>query len=137
MSPASYLTAPPRGVSKSLAPLAPRVTIGAVYDWVIYGALIASGVVLALATVRLVTQVLRTWRDFKRTRRRLVKELDRFTASAEALAEKIAAAEGGTARAEESVARLRVSLARLKVLTDAIDEVDATFGRFAVLSALK
>ena len=107
------------------------------YDWVIYGALIASGVVLALATVRLVTQVLRTWRDFKRTRRRLVKELDRVTASAEALAEKIAAAEGGTARAEESIARLRVSLARLKVLTDAIDEVDATFGRFAVLSAVR
>ena len=53
------------------------VTIRDVVDWFIYGALIAGGVVLALATARLVTQLLKTWRDFKRLRRRLVRELDR------------------------------------------------------------
>ena len=121
----------------SLAPLAPAVTIRDVSDWLIYGALVASGVALALTAARLVTQVMRTWREFKRTRRKLVKELDRLSASAAAAAEKIAATEAGSARVEESLARLRVSLARLKVLTDALDEMEATFGRYVFLSALK
>jgi len=102
-----------------------------VVDWFIYGALIAGGVALALATARLVTQALKTWRDFKRLRRHLVRELDRVTAGAEAAAEKIAATETHTHRLEQSLGRLNLSIARLRVLTDAIDEVDATFGRSA------
>jgi 3-deoxy-D-manno-octulosonic-acid transferase len=102
-----------------------------VYDWFIYGALIAAGVALALATARLVTQVLRTWRDLKRLRRRLVKELDHIAASAEAIAEKMAATEKLTHRLEKSLGRLNVSIARLRVLTDALDEVDSNFGRAA------
>jgi hypothetical protein len=102
-----------------------------VVDWFIYGALIAGGVVLGLATVRLVTQLLKTWRDFKRLRRRLVRELDRVATGAEAAAEKIAATETRTHRLEQSLGRLNLSIARLRVLTDAIDEVDATFGRAA------
>jgi uncharacterized membrane protein YcjF (UPF0283 family) len=100
-------------------------------DWVVYGALIASAVVLGAAVARLVTQGLRTWRDFKRMRRHLVKELDRVTASAEAMAEKLAATETVTAHLERSLARLHVSIARLRVLTDALDEVDRTIGRAA------
>ena len=101
------------------------------YDWFIYGALIAGGVALAFATVRLVTHALGTWRDFKRLRRHLVRELDRVATSAEAAAEKMAATETRTHRLEQSLGRLNVSIARLRVLTDAIDEVDATFGRGA------
>jgi hypothetical protein len=102
-----------------------------VYHWFIYGALIAGGVALAVATVRLVTQALKTWRDFKRLRRHLVRELERVAAGAEAAAEKIAATETRTHRLEQSLGRLNLSIARLRVLTDAIDEVDTTFGRAA------
>jgi 3-deoxy-D-manno-octulosonic-acid transferase len=109
----------------------PTVTIRDVYDWFIWGALIAGGVTLALATARLVTQMLRTWRDFKRVRRHLVRELDRVATSAEAAVEKMAATETRTHRLEQSLGRLNMSIARLRVLTDAIDEVDATFGRAA------
>jgi 3-deoxy-D-manno-octulosonic-acid transferase len=114
-----------------LAPVTPTVTIRDVYDWFIWGALIAGGVTLALATARLVTQMLRTWRDFKRVRRHLVRELDRVATSAEAAVEKMAATETRTHRLEQSLGRLNMSIARLRVLTDAIDEVDATFGRAA------
>ena len=100
-------------------------------DWLIYGALIAAGVVLAFATARLVTQLLKTWRDFKRLRRHLVRELDRVATSAESAAEKMAATETRTHRLEQSIGRLNVSIARLRVLTAALDEVDATFGRSA------
>ena len=131
MSPASYLAAPPRGVDRILAPCVPPVTIRDVYDWLIWGALIAGGVALGLATARLVTQMLRTWRDFKRLRRRIVRELDRIATGAETAAEKIAATETLTQRLEQSLARLNVSIARLRVLTDALDEVDSTFGRGA------
>ena len=131
MSPASYLAAPPRDVDGILAPVSRRLRSGTVYDWFIYGALIAGGVVLAFATVRLVTQALKTWRDFKRLRRHLVRELDRVATSAEAAAEKMAATETRTHRLEQSLGRLNVSIARLRVLTDAIDEVDTTFGRGA------
>jgi hypothetical protein len=131
MSPASYLAAPPRDVDGILAPATPAVTIRNVYEWFIRGALIAGGVVLGLATARLVTQALKTWRDFKRLRRHLVRELDRVATSAEAAAEKIAATETRTHRLEQSIARLNVSIARLRILTDALDEVDATFGRGA------
>ena len=131
MSLASYLTAPPRDVGRSLAPFPPPVTILDVYDWFIWGALIAGGVAIALAIVRLVRQSLQTWRDFKRLRRQLVRELDRVALGAEVAAEKLAATETLSHRLEQSLARLQISIARLRILTDALDEVDSTFGRAA------
>ena len=101
------------------------------YDWAIYAALIAGGVALAISTVRLVKQSLETWRDLKRLRRKLVRELDHVTFGAEVAAEKLAATEALSQRLERSLGRLNVSIARLRILTDALDEVDAQFGRAA------
>ena len=104
------------------------------YDWAIWAALIAGAVALGIGIARLVTQIAGTWRQFKRTRRHLIKELDRVTAGAEAMAAKLAATEDVTGRLEASLERLRVSLARLKVLTDALDEVDAMVRRVGWLT---
>jgi mevalonate kinase len=105
-----------------------------VYDWAIWAALIAGGVALGIAIARLVAQIAGTLRQFKRTRRHLIKELDRVTAGAEAMAANLAVTEDVTGRLEASLARLQVSLARLKVLTDALDEVDAKVRRIGWLS---
>ena len=107
------------------------VTIRGVYDWAIWAALIAGGVALGIAIARLVAQISGTWRQFKRTRRHLVKELDRLTAGLETMTVKLAATETVTERLERSLARLQVSLARLQVLRNAIDEIDTALERRA------
>ena len=104
------------------------------YDWAIWAALIAGAVALGFGVARLVAKISGTWRQFKRTRRHLLKELDRVTSGAEALAAKLAATEDVTGRLEGSLERLQVSLARLRVLTDALDEVDATVRRVGWLT---
>jgi len=105
-----------------------------VYDWAIWAALIAGGVAIGISIARLVTQISGTWRQFKRTRRHLLKELERLTAGTEAMAAKLEATEDATGRLETSLRRLQVSLARLGVLTDALDEVDAMLRRVAWLA---
>jgi 3-deoxy-D-manno-octulosonic-acid transferase len=97
-------------------------------DWTIYGALIAGFLALVAAVAFLAVRALQAWRDFKRLRRRAVKELDVFSALAEETAERAARA-GDQPRLVASVDRLRVSLARLAVLRGALDEVDDTFAR--------
>jgi hypothetical protein len=128
MSPASYLTAPPRGVGPIVATL---VTIVPMWDWAIWGALI----VVALAgTAALVLFALRTrqaWRDARDTPRDVLSRLDEFSRQAEAVAEKVAAASDTTGELEASVERLRVSLAQLAVLRAALDEATGTVGRVA------
>jgi hypothetical protein len=125
MSPASYLTAPPRGVYPDCSTL---VTLVSMWDWAIWAALVLVTVAGIAAFGLLVMRSLETWRAFKQTRRAVVGGLDEFATQAEAVADKLAAA-GDTAELQESVRRLRVSLARLDVLRAALDEVDATVGR--------
>ena len=100
------------------------------YEWLIYGALIASFVAVGIAAGRLVVRVSHTWRGFKRLRRQLYKELDHLDARGRH------AREQGRVRrrhapARRGVARLRVSLARLQVLRNALDEVQGMFRRVA------
>ena len=120
---------PRRGPNSSTGGSA--VTIRDVYDWAIWAALIAGAVALGIGIARLVAQISGTWRQFRRTRRHLVKELDRLTAGLETMAAKLASTETVTERLEASLARLQVSLAQLQVLRNAIDEVDEAIERRA------
>jgi hypothetical protein len=128
MSPASYLAAPPRVASASVAPGTTIVHV----DWTIYGALIAGGLALAAGTAFVVVRALETWRRFKRLRRQLAKSLQALADTAErasAAAERVS--DQGVL--EQSLARLRVTLARFNLLRAALDEVDDTFRRLAVV----
>jgi biopolymer transport protein ExbB/TolQ len=102
------------------------------WDWLIWGALIAAGLATIGALALLVVRILQAWRDFKRSRRHLVRALDRVSESAERAARKAEAA-GDTRELQQSVARLRRSLAQLDVLRAAADEAQATLGRFTGL----
>ena len=90
-------------------------------DWAAYGALIGAALAMAGAFAWLAIRTLRTWRDFKRVRRALLRELDRVAEAAERTA---AAAEraGDTGELGVALARLRVTLARFAVLRAALDE---------------
>jgi hypothetical protein len=101
------------------------------WDWAIWAALILVVVTGIAALTLLVRRSLTAWRAFKDVGGEILRRLDDFTARAEEVADKAAAADNGTAEAQESLARLRVSLARLAVLRAAIDEVDHMFGRIA------
>ena len=101
------------------------------WDWAIWAALIIV-VVTGISTFTLLVQrSLKAWRAFKDVGREVIHRLDDFTAKAEQVAERVAAADDGTVEVQESLGRLRVSLARLAVLRDAIDEVDHLFGGVA------
>jgi len=101
-------------------------------DWTIYGALIAGGLALAAGTAFVVVRALETWRRFKRLRRQLAKSLQALADTSErasAAAERVS----DQGELEQSLARLRVTLARFNVLRAALDEVDDTFRRLAVV----
>jgi hypothetical protein len=102
------------------------------WDWTIWGALIAGTAAFCGATTLLAVRSLRTWRDLKRLRRKLTRELGHLAEAAELTAEKTAAL-GDTAEVERSVARLRRSIAQLNVLRGAVDEAQSTFARATVL----
>jgi hypothetical protein len=102
------------------------------WNWLIYGALIAGAVAVVAASGFLAVRILQGWRMLKRLRRHLAKELERLADLGDATADKIAAA-SDTAEIEASVSRLRTSLARLAVLRAAIDEVRGTFGPLAAV----
>ena len=130
MSPASYLTAPPRVAAPIVAPLfRSLVTIAPMWDWAIWGALIVAALAVGTASALLARRALRGWRDVKDARLDVVRRLDDLSAKVEATAERVAAA-GDTGELQESVGRLRVSLAQLAVLRAALDEAhDDTVGR--------
>jgi hypothetical protein len=100
------------------------------WDWAVWGALIAGALAVLGGLALLVVRILQAWRDFKRGRRRLFRGLDELSAKGAATADAAAAA-GGSEELQESLARLRGSLARLAVLRSALDEAESTFGRIA------
>jgi|SRR5579875_1710433 len=106
------------------------------WDWVVWGALIAGAAAVAAALGFAVVRAQRAWRDFKRARRRLFRALDTLLTTAERLAENAAGATD-TRGLQASVARLRRSLARLAVLREAVDEARDTVGRFTAVMPRK
>jgi hypothetical protein len=101
------------------------------WDWAIWAALILVAVAGIASLTLLVQQSLKAWRALRDVGGEIVHGLDGFTAKAEEVADKIAAADDGTVEVQESLGRLRVSLARLAVLREAIDEADRLFGGVA------
>jgi hypothetical protein len=94
------------------------------WNWAIYGALLASALLVTGALLLLAVRVLQGWRDVKRLRRHVSRDLDRLFARVETFAEK-ATHVADTSRLETSFARLRESLARLAILRAAFDEATA------------
>jgi hypothetical protein len=130
MSPASYLAAPPRAVAEIVAAVFGAATIRGVWDWAIYGALIAGFLAGMGALALLLVRVLGAWRAFKRLRRGIGRELERLADLGEATADKLGTATDST-KLDGSLARLRVGLARFAVLRAALDEAQDTFRRLA------
>ena len=95
------------------------------WDWLIWSGLIAGAIAAISGLVNLVIRMLQAWRDFKRTRRHLVRALDRVTESAERAAVKAEAAD--SVELQRSLRRLQRSLAQLHVLRIAAEEAQATF----------
>jgi hypothetical protein len=102
------------------------------WDWAVWGALIAGGLAGVAALGLLARRALEAWRGLDEIRHAVVRGLDDLASSGEAVADKVAAA-GDTAELQESLGRLRHSLARLAVLRAAIAEAQDTFGRITVL----
>ena len=101
-------------------------------DWAVYAALTVAVLAVVAAAVFVCVRSLQAWRDFKRFRRQLGRELDQLADAGERTA---AAAERATGSAEltASADRLRRSLTRLAILRSAIDEATGTVTRFTAL----
>ena len=98
------------------------------WDWAVWGALIAAGIAGIATLVLLGARARGAWRQARDTRREVVRRLDEFASKAEATTEKIAAA-GETGELGDSLGRLRSSLAELAVLRAALGEAQDTVER--------
>ena len=129
MSPASYLTAPPRVAAKIVAPREPPDTLVTMAGMTLLDWLSLAFLVLALVgsiTVA-VLRALRTWRTFKGFSSAAGAAVERVTATA-ADAERHAVALGDNGeRLNAAVARLQESLAHLAVLRAAAADARAVF----------
>ncbi|HEU5243605.1 MAG TPA: hypothetical protein VFU33_04320 [Gaiellaceae bacterium] len=101
------------------------------WDWAIWAALILVVAAGTASLTLLARRSLTAWRAFKDVGPEILHGLDGFTAKAEAVADKVAAAGDATVEVQESLGRLRISLARLAVLRDALDEADQMLGSVA------
>jgi hypothetical protein len=132
MSPASYLTAPPRVAGRNCSTGFPHGYDPGVWNWAIYGALIVGFLAGCAAIAYLVVRALEAWRALKRLRRGLGRELERLADLGEVTADKLGAATDSE-KLESSLSGLRVGLARFAVLRRALDEAQDTFKRFALV----
>jgi hypothetical protein len=116
MSPASYLTAPPRVAAASIAP----VSIASVA--LFWSSLALATLVGIASTAFVAVRGLRLYRDARTFAADAGVAAEVLSRSADALGSRAAAE---TEQLEHSIARLRVSTARLSILLDAISQVRA------------
>src|SRR5437763_8260673 len=117
MSPASYLTAPPRVAGRSIARLASHLVL--VVLWIALGiAVVASAVGLFSAG----RAGLQAWRDLRRAGGALSAALADLATRLERFSDGVAATSGHSPELQASTAGLQASLARLAVLRAAVDE---------------
>jgi hypothetical protein len=99
------------------------------WDWIVWAALAVAVLAGIGALARLVVVALRGWRDLKRSRRAVFKELDRVAAAAEAAGTHAAALGDDSERLSRSLVSLAASRRRLAVLQSALDEATDAVGR--------
>jgi biopolymer transport protein ExbB/TolQ len=119
MSPASYLTAPPRVAAASLPKAV--VTIAAVpwWTWVSLGVFLAVSVSAAFAAAAL---AFRTFRAVRRVQAQLLAAVERLAEDADALAVRVEQAGARVEEAERLFAAVQRSAERLGVLKWALGE---------------
>jgi hypothetical protein len=118
MSPASYLAAPPRDARVNCSTV---VTIRSMWNWFVYAALTVGALATLGALALLAVRVLQAWRNLKRLRRHVARELYRLADLGEATATKVEHA-ADTEELNRSLASLRISLAQMAVLREAFAE---------------
>ena len=124
MSPASYLTAPPRVATPIVAQVASACRVASIAAVLLFWLALAVSVLLVVGSVVFVTlKGIETFRAFKRLNRSAGPALARIEATSAEIERRLSQAEARGARLEASLARLRRSRAELKVLTSAFDEV--------------
>ena len=139
MSPASYLTAPPRVAYLSIAlenvlktqlrrGLAPRVaSIGRVIAF--WAALAVLVVAFVGGLVFAVVRVLELRRTLKSLRRALAAELKRIARSGERTAGELEAATQALERLQVSLVRFRTAYARIRLVRSVLAEAEAVLAR--------
>src|SRR5437870_11668875 len=121
MSPASYLTAPPR-VAAAIVAACTRASIGAMWTSIYLAALAIFVVAFVGGAVLVAVRVLQFLRTFKAVRRAVFNGLDRVAEAAERASGRASGLAGDDAL-PGALARLRRSNARLAVLRAAVTEV--------------
>jgi len=97
------------------------------WDWIVLAAVLVGAIGILAALVHLAVRVLQAWRDLKRLRRHVAKELDRLADRLEALTDTAGRASDPT-RLEERLDHLHATLGRFAVLRAALDEVTDAVG---------
>ena len=129
MSPASYLTAPPRVAGASIASRKSRARAGydRVMPFVIVSAVVsvlAFGAAAAFAVVR----GLALWRGFRSFSGQLGEALDHVSQAGERASEKASTLGDGNEALTPSLERLATSRAQLSVVLAAVSDVRASLG---------
>ena len=125
MSPASYLTAPPRVAGGSIALVRYDRDVSAV----LWGALAFCILVVVASLAGLALLGWRGWRQLKALRAGLLASLEELGDSVAAVEERLASVETKSVDLQQSSERLSESLARARVLVGAAKEVGDLVGR--------
>jgi hypothetical protein len=125
MSPASYLTAPPRVAASSIAPSRYDRRMSAV----LWGAVAFCVFVVAATLAGLALLAWRGWRQFNAFRSGMLKALDELMESVDAVERRLAGVESKNSELQSAIARLSRSLAQARVLVAAAQEVGDLVGR--------
>jgi hypothetical protein len=103
------------------------------WDWLVWVALAVAVLAGVGSLARVFVVALRAWRDLKRSRRAVFKELDRVAAAAEAAGTHAAALGVDSERLSRSLAQLAASRRRLAVLQSALDDATGAVGRITAV----
>jgi uncharacterized coiled-coil protein SlyX len=125
MSPASYLTAPPRVAAGSIA----RARYDRDVSEVLWAAVAFCLLAVTATFAGLAVLAIRGWRQFKALRRGLLAALGELTASLGAVEQRLGVLEARSAELQRALERLSRSLAQARVLARAAGEVGELAGR--------
>jgi hypothetical protein len=125
MSPASYLTAPPRVAAGSIAVSRYDRRMSAV----LWGAVAFCLFVVVVSVAGLALLAWRGWRQFKELKAGMLAALDELLESVSAVETRVGSVESRTVGLQQAIERLSRSLAQARVLVGAAREVGELVGR--------